>query len=87
MGVTEVIDVFETDIPFTPYVHDEVVFCTETEGKKRYLGKITSINSDGHNTFHDIKPIHGKEDQFPNINPKIVRVTRGFIICKLNPPN
>lgn len=87
MGVTEIIDVFETESPFNPNINDRVVFCTETEEKKRYLGKITNISSDGDKTFHDIKPIEGMEDRFPNINPKVVRVTRGFIICKLNPPN
>lgn len=69
-------------------VGDDVEFYTETDEKQLFVGNVFNISSDGHKMFHDIKPIEGRENEFPNIRPSLVaRITRGFIVRKLNPTN
>ncbi len=76
------------DDPTAIKIGDEVEFFTETDVKKIFVGEVFNIGYDGHKTFHDLRPIAGRENEFPDIRPTLVaRVTRGFIIHKLSPSN
>ena len=75
------------DNPAAIKIGDEVEFYTETDEKKLFVGRVFNIGTDGQRSFHDIQPITGRENEFPDIYPSLTaRVTRGFIVRKLNPP-
>jgi len=74
------------DDPENIHCDDEVEFFTETEVKKLFVGIVVGLID--HKKFYEIVPIDGRENEFPDIKPKrLVCVTRGFIVRKLNPIN